>query len=89
MLNIAWMGRSFGANKEPKNAMRHGRKLLLVLMLLSVGACSAETSKDVSGKPAASNSIRNRKEQWKMRAFWEVKEALSRSRLVTASETWS
>ncbi len=38
--------------------MRHGRELLLVLMLLSVGACSAETSEDVSGKPAASNTAK-------------------------------
>jgi len=39
--------------------MRHGRKLLLALMLLSVGACSAETSEDVSGKAATSNTAKS------------------------------
>jgi hypothetical protein len=39
--------------------MRHGRKLILVLMLLSVGACSAETSEDVSGKAPASNAVKS------------------------------
>jgi hypothetical protein len=39
--------------------MRHGRELLLVLMLLFVGACSAETSKDVSGKATASNTAQS------------------------------
>lgn len=38
--------------------MRHATKLLLVLMLLSVGACSAETSEDVSGKPAVRNAAK-------------------------------
>jgi hypothetical protein len=38
--------------------MRRATKLFLVLMLLSVGACSAETSEDVSGNPAPSNTAK-------------------------------
>lgn len=52
---------TFGTNKEPKNAMRHGRNLLLVLMLL-VAACGAETSEHASGEAASNTAKLNDKE---------------------------